>query len=492
MAKNPPSRHLSTHRRGFLRALGIGAAAPAIVGASALRADSARGGQGGSGQGGKGTAKNVLFFVSDGMNVGTLSLTDLYSREFLDRRDPWVQLYLDRPDTTVGLMDMASADSPVTDSAAAASSWSSGQRIPNGALNVDAEGKRLEPLYEALGRFGKATGLVTTARITHATPAGFAASADSRGEEDAIAPQYRELGVEVLLGGGSVHFDPAKREDGIDLAAAYANDGYEFVRDRAGLLRSSESGTGGKLLGLFTESHLPYEIDRLHDKALKEAVPSLAEMTEAALRRFADRDEGFVLQIEGARVDHAGHANDLGAILGDQAAFGDALAVGLKWAEGRDDTLIVICTDHGCGGPNLNGVGSGYRESGTRFSKIGAAKSSVGALVPTLVEIGSSRPGDLAEVAGEALGFEMTSEAGADLASLLRELESAGRDLTPERLSPVLSPYQSGPCGVTWNSSQHTGDFVEIAALGPASASLPRFVSNTDIRPWLLEAMGLA
>lgn len=483
------SSSVSWSRRNFLRSIGVGGAAgvvattpaqPLAAGSTTAPPPVIRA---------NGRAKNVLMYVSDGMNVGTLSLTDLFLREFNDKADPWMRLYKEYPDLVArGLMDVASADSPVTDSAAISSCWSSGQRVPNGRINMDADDNRLTPLYETLRAKGKATALVTTARVTHATPAGFASVVRNRGQEDDIAPQYRELGVDVILGGGLRHFEAGTRRDDLDIIARYRADDYHIATDRSQML---EGKSARRMLGLFHNDHLPYHLDWLHSGDLQKTVPTLAEMTSTAIDLLADRPEGFVMQIEAARVDHAGHLNDLGAIIHDQIAFGEALEVGLRFALERDDTLVIITTDHGCGGPNLNGVGSGYRDSGPRFRNIVKAKRSFEALADRLARQDGADDDDISAQVESALGLELSSSQRRDAVEIINALKGEDR-LSAPRLVSLLSGVQSNTCGVSWNSTSHTGDLVEIAAVGPGSEALRPFIDNRYIRPWILSATGTA
>jgi alkaline phosphatase len=113
-------------------------------------------------------------------------------------------------------------------------------------------------------------------------------------------------------------------------------------------------------LGIFSAGHLPFEIDRQHDASLAESVPSLSEMALAALSRGLAQDQPFLLQVEGLRVDHAAHFNDIGALLGGQLAFDDALAAVLAAVAGRDGILVVVTSDHGNANPGLSGLGDAY------------------------------------------------------------------------------------------------------------------------------------
>jgi alkaline phosphatase len=169
--------------------------------------------------------RGVVFMISDGMSPGVLSLAEAYSQLTRQRTTQWWQL-LNNPTATRGLMDNASANSLVTDSAAASSAWGGGQRVNNGSINVKPDGKEITPIAALLRKKNAAIGLVTTATVTHATPAGFAASISSRSDEQLIAPQYLER-VDIILGGGSGYFDAKQRGDQQDLAGDFKKSGYE-------------------------------------------------------------------------------------------------------------------------------------------------------------------------------------------------------------------------------------------------------------------------
>lgn len=115
--------------------------------------------------------KNIIFLVSDGMSIGTLNMANLYSERILGKTTKWIELYQQNK-VSRGLMDMASASSIVTDSAAASSSWGSGYRVKNGSINVSVDNENLSPIWDKFKKAGKKVGCVTTVPITHATPAG--------------------------------------------------------------------------------------------------------------------------------------------------------------------------------------------------------------------------------------------------------------------------------------------------------------------------------
>ena len=180
--------------------------------------------------------KGIVFCVSDGMSQGVLSMTEAFSKQLRGKGTAWWEL-MSGQKAVMGLMDTASATSMVTDSAAASSAWGGGKRVPNGKINVDVDGKHRESIGETVHKEGVKIGLVSTASITHATPAGFAATVPSRGQEDRIAEQYLNR-VDVILGGGSKFFDKNGRKDKKDLAGEFAKANYEVVGSRDELLKS--------------------------------------------------------------------------------------------------------------------------------------------------------------------------------------------------------------------------------------------------------------
>ncbi|MES2573159.1 MAG: alkaline phosphatase [Verrucomicrobiota bacterium] len=365
-------------RRSFLTRSGLAAAAATVSGAPHI-ARSAEVLLSTPGQ----KPNRIIHLVSDGMSSGTLTCADLFSQLTRNRPLTWTQLFRN-PLARLAMMNTRSLNSMVTDSSAASSAWGSGSRVVNGTVNILPDGKLLTPLYALFADAGWKTGLVTTAEITHATPAGFAAAIKSRGNSDAIAVQYLDRRIDVLLGGGSPFFDPKKRKDKRDLRADFAAAGYTVVHDRATLIASP---VDTRLLGTFAEGHLPYTLDRRHNLKLDETVPSLSRMTRIALERLG-RSEKFILQIEGARIDHAAHNSDAAAALHDQIALDQALDVCLEFQQKHPDTLIVVTTDHANSNLGLTGMGGGYRTSSQRFATTRNARMSFPEILSRLEKAG--------------------------------------------------------------------------------------------------------
>ena len=204
----------------------------------------------------------IIHMVADGMAMATLSMADHLSRAVRGRGLTWMSLY-NQPTAVPAYMDVRSLNSLVTDSSASSCAWGSGSRIVNGTVNVLPDGTILTPLYTLFGQAGWKRALVTTTEITHATPAGFAASGLKREAAESIAVQYLERGIEVLLGGGQKFFDPAKRKDKRDLVPDFQKAGYQVFKTAK---EFSAAKSDGKWLGIFYNSHLPFTVDWNQDR----------------------------------------------------------------------------------------------------------------------------------------------------------------------------------------------------------------------------------
>ncbi len=424
--------------------------------------------------------------ISDGMSPGVLTLAEAYSQLTRQRGTNWCRLINDRA-ATCGLMDTASANSMVTDSAAASSAWGGGQRVNNGAINVSPSGSEITPIAAILKKNSNARiGLVTTATVTHATPAGFAASVNSRGNEHEIAPQYLDR-VDIILGGGSGFFDGAQRPDKRDLRGAFSNAGYQLVRDRTGLL----AATGKRLLGTFTAGHLPFSIDRDHDAGIAARIPTLTEMAQAALSRCLEAQQPFLLQIEGARIDHAAHLNDIAGLLGDQLAFDDAIGAVLAMTAGRNDILVVVTSDHGNSNPGLNGMGSGYNESTQRFGRIRRIKASHERV---FAEWGAIKDGgdprQLSDLILRHLDFQPKTDELDALLNILHKNQIVEWNHQLEKPEGLLGQIAGNHTGIGWTGTTHTSDHTLISAIGPQAHRFAGMVRNSDVFGHLVEMLG--
>ncbi len=432
--------------------------------------------------------KNIIFMVSDGMSLGALSMAEPFSHRVRGRGTHWYRMMQDSAHAH-GFFETHSLNSLVTDSAAAASAWGSGSRVFNGSLNVLPDGTPLEPIAVILKQSGRRVGLVTTTQLTHATPAGFAVQQASRNDHADIAPQYLDR-VDVLMGGGVEYFDPALREDGRDLFAAYRDAGYAVWNSREQLSGAAPD----KVLGLFWEGHVPYTVDWRQSEAMQAKVPTLAEMTRVALQSLSRGDQGFLLQAEGGRVDHAAHANDAAGLLWDQLAFDDAIEVALEYVSKDPDTLLVITTDHGNSNPGLNGQGSAYRDTDDAFELLTHAKASyevLGGEFKKLAAEDKLSSDVVRDRIKDALQITLTEREANAIFGVLSGDPPYELYRAHANAAGIMGQAIGNHTGVGWTSVSHTQDLAPITAIGPGRERFSGLLKNTDAFGRMLELFGL-
>ena len=424
--------------------------------------------------------RNIIFMVSDGMSAGVPTIAEPFSQRLRKRGTHWHRLMRDRG-VVHGQLSTRSLDSLVTDSSAASSAWGSGSRVDNAALNVLPDGTKLTPIATLLTNANRRVGLVTTDVMTGATPAGFACVSPSRKLYDDLALQYQDC-VDVILGGGRRYFDPLSRADHLDLIGLYQKGGYDFLADRAAVLSRPPSGRQ-RVLGLFDEMQMPYTIDHMQSDVLRAKAPTLAEMSRYALRVLSSSPDGFFIMIEGARIDHAAHVNDAGAMMWDQLAFDDAIGEALAFIEHRDDTLLVISSDHGNGNPGLVGMGKHYHDTDACFEVFTQAKASFAMLFHALASPASM--GDKAAVHGyikENFAVDLTPEETAVITRALatRRFED---DLWEEQRTwfGALSQALANRTGLAFNAHSHTADNVICTALGPGAEAFSGLTEHPEV-----------
>ncbi|MCW5942638.1 MAG: alkaline phosphatase [Fimbriimonadaceae bacterium] len=428
--------------------------------------------------------KNVIFMVADGMAASVPTMAD-HLRQLRDGKHTFWAECLKKPGFVRAWQDTRSLSSLVTDSAAASSTWGSGRWVWNGALNSFPDGTELKTLTKIMSEHGVRCGLVTTTTITHATPAGFAVSVPSRDLEPIIATKYLNAGVDVLMGGGDRFFSPERRADKTDVYAAFAKAGYNVVKSRDDVLGLRSP----KILGVFSDSHLPYTVDRDNDPAIAKKVPTLAEMTKAAIANLSGGKQGFLLQVEGGKVDHGAHANDLAALLYDQLAFDDAVRAAIEFAQKDGETMVVVTSDHATGGVALNGAGNEYFDSTAGLLSVGGMKASFEKLSPLLKDAG---PSTVQDVVQDRLGLKLSADDAATIVAIMKGDTPFKPSIfyrgTTQSLAVILGNYSK----VTFTSGNHTSDVVMVMAYGPGSETIPGLVQNTSFFDLILATKGLA
>jgi alkaline phosphatase len=312
-------------------------------------------------------AKNIIFMVADGMGLAHVTAARIF------KNGPGGEsLHLETL-PTIGYQRTHSASDSLTDSAAAASAWASGEKFNNGEISChdnDQKG-RCEPapaptILEIAKAKGKVTGLVVTSTVTHATPAAFGSHVPSRRCEKEIARQYIQVTeVDVILGGGRKKFKSTEKQadecgTSGDFIADAERKGYQVVYTREALDGVVAKGSR-KILGLFTPKGKTPELFRLYpEKHYQTEEPTLPQMTTAALETVEKDEDGFFLLVEGSQIDWASHRNDVAYQIGETLAFDEAVKVVLDWINEkpnrRQNTLVIISADHETGGFAIRGA----------------------------------------------------------------------------------------------------------------------------------------
>jgi alkaline phosphatase len=401
----------------------------------------------------------------------------------------------------------------VTDSAAAATQIATGRLARNETLGLDVNGRDVESIVEWFESRGGATGLVTNMAVTHATPAAFATHQLSRYDpEHLLADQL--LGnpqIEVLLGGGARAFvlrghrtsealpgvPPALdgesvRTDERDLIAEARAGGYTIASDRVSLADGAQTAT--KLLGLFAAGNLPYVVDKRHDRLT--GIPSLAELTQAALQVLGRNDDGFFLMVEGGRIDYAGHDNDAGSLLQEILDFDEAVGVGARFGLENPQTLLLVTADHATGGfsftysaprePREWPLPSGDVYRPTHYYAGEAELRLLGRQIrsfDSIVRSSGTDPEKLRKDVESATGLELTPDEARRVISWNEGASSTDPHLalfenrTEALLARALTPQTS----VVWSTGGHTSDPVLTFGIGPGAEDLRGVYVNTHL-----------
>lgn len=320
--------------------------------------------------------EGLIFVVGDGMPLGVIKAMHQVRTRLYGEKRTTLYSKMKEDSTVLGYMSTESLSSIVTDSAPASVAWATGSKTLNRMMAILPDKRPLKTIMELVKEQGYACGLVTTTRITHATPAAWVTHQLERDKEEAIAMDYLKFKPEILLGGGSRFFDPSRRKDGVDLFKVFSEGGYDVVKERDKLLSSEILSSSKPLLGVFSSSHMSYYLDRLNQPDLGKKQPSLPEMTRMALEKLSRNPKGFILQVEAGRIDHANHSNDAWAAILDTYELDLTLAVIDEYLKVNPKTLVIVTSDHGNSGWGINGTGFEYNDSTEALKKYQLIKAS--------------------------------------------------------------------------------------------------------------------
>jgi alkaline phosphatase len=357
------------NRRELLKVLGAGAFLALLpgygLGGSASAFSPSRG-------------QGLIFIVGDGMPLGVIKGMHEIKTRVLGDKDSVFYSRMRDARSALGSSSTHSLSSIVTDSAPGSAAWSTGSKTSNRMLASLPDGRPLRTIMELLKDQGYACGLVTTARVTHATPAAWVSHQTDRDQEEKIALEYLKFKPDVLLGGGSRFFSPERRKDSLDLFKIFSEAGYDVIKERGNLLSTELAASQKPLLGTFSSSHLHYYLDRTHQDGLGNKEPALPEMTRLALQKLSRNPKGFILQVEAGRIDHANHNNDAWAAIQETCELDLTLSVVEEYLRENPKTLVIIASDHGTACFGINGTGPEYNDSTEALKNYQPIKASLG------------------------------------------------------------------------------------------------------------------
>ncbi|MCL1702220.1 alkaline phosphatase [Lysinibacillus sp. Bpr_S20] len=419
---------------------------------------------------------NVIMLVMDGSSNNAVTLSRWYKGQSLAMDE-----------ILSGAVRTYSADSAITDSAPAATALATGHKSNNkfvGVLpsvinspGVEQIAKKdayrpIANVLEGAKQQGKATGLIATSEIQHATPAGFSAHVRHRSQYDDIAEQQVYQNIDVVLGGGLESLTPGTtknaRKDGENLVDVLKKENYDIVKTRDELFQSKAS----KIWGSFAPGALAYDLDRAQTRASE---PTLAEMTSKAIETLKKNDNGFFLFVEGSKVDWAAHANDPIGMISDILSFDAAVKKAVDFAKEDGHTMVIVVTDHGNSGISMgNANTTGTYPSTPVFAYIDPLKKAKMTIEGALSQLKEDKS-NIVEVA--AL-YGLDNLSADEFATLQLATD------TEEEMVKMLA----NRANLGFTTGGHTGDDVFLYSFGPSK--ITGLVENTDIAYAMAKFMG--
>ncbi|MFZ7942885.1 alkaline phosphatase [Neobacillus sp. 19] len=405
--------------------------------------------------------KNVILLIGDGMGFSYTTGLRYFnhdSRKGLMNPTIFDQYF-------VGTQSTYSLDteSNITDSAAAGTALATGHKTYNGALGLNIDKQAVPTVLEYAKFRGKSTGLVGTSQVNHATLAAFASHVESREQYDQIADDYLDeridskQKIDVMLGGGTSYFVRNDR----NLVEEFAKNHFGYVTDLQELVTNKTE----QLLGLFAPVELPKQIDR------DATVPSLSQMTKAALQRLKQNPNGFFLLVEGSQIDWAGHDNDIVGAMSEVKDFEAAFKAAIQFASDREDTIVIATADHSTGGMSIDRNGN-YKWNPSVIKSITST--------PLVIARRLHETKDLTTLQHH-MPFDLHEE---DLKTIQATLEMEVED-TRQALINIINHYSS----TGWTTKGHTGEDVPVYAYGLNRHLFSGRMENSDIPRILFRIM---
>jgi alkaline phosphatase len=430
--------------------------------------------------------KNVILLIADGAGVAHFTLSRWYNGGGPLAMDEW----------TCGLLRTYGANTPLTDSAPAATAFATGFKSFSGFVGVlpekasmwgidpqqgaDADSRPLVTVLEAAKLAGKATGIVVTCEVPHATPAAFSAHHIRRKDFEAIIEQQVYNRIDVVLAGGAMYLEPQNRKDGEDLTAVLRQKGYQLVCTREEMLRVSSR----RVWGLFAKQDIANDLDRTAEE------PSLAEMTAKAIAILSRNKKGFFLMAEGSKIDWAAHDNEPVGVVSEVLAFNQAVQTAIDFARRDGDTAVIVVSDHGTGGLSI-----GDREVNSLAERPGLsvfidplqrARHTAEGVEKALLAAADLSTEAISTLVSKEYGLKLTAEELARVQDYF-----ANRHKDQYGLAAIIGPILSRVAYLGWTTDGHTGEDVPFSIFHPRGYRLTGVVQNTAIAWYIDEILNL-
>ncbi|PEI43331.1 alkaline phosphatase [Bacillus pseudomycoides] len=423
--------------------------------------------------------KNVIMMVMDGTSSSATTLARWYKG---------APLALDQ--IVSGGVRTYSAESAITDSAPAATALATGNKsnssyvgvlpsvVNSPGLEQIKEEDKFRPVanvLEGAERSGRATGIIATSEIQHATPAGFSAHHVIRKNFEVIGEQQVYQNIEVVLGGGKAVLQPAAssgiRQDNEDLIKVIQDKGYDFVETKDALLNSKSD----KIWGSFSNAALAFDMDR---EATNPEQPTLSQMTRKAIQTLSKDKDGFFLFVEGSKPDWAAHANDPIGMISDVLAFDAAVAEALQFAKKDGNTMVIALADHGNSGIS---IGNKNTTKGYDTTPVSAYIAPLKKAKMTLEGATNKLKDDLSNIKEVAALYGLDNLTDDEKEKLKAAQKKAD-------VGPILTKLLANRANIGFTTGGHTGEDVFLYSYGPGKPY--GFVQNTDIAKTMAKAMG--
>ena len=415
-------------------------------------------------------AKNVIMLIADGMSTEAITLA---------RHTKGDSLAMD--EISVGSVITSWANGPITDSAPGGTVYAAGEKTNNKYIGTSVNDTPMASILEGAESVGKATGIVATSEITHATPGDFTAHTNNRKYYNQILQQQINQDMEVVLGGGFNKPSGFSSEVSTDEFESYyeeqvnniKEEGFDFITTKDQLT----SYDGDKLWGSFADADLKYDFDRQSDN--DNVQPSLAEMTNKAIEVLNKDEDGFFLMVEGSKVDWAAHANNTVGIVSDILAFDEAVKAAIEFAKTDGNTVVVVTTDHGNSGIT---IGSSYYNENIESYDKATYENTTDLLKNATIteerfnEIASGKSNDeIKAIAKKYYGIDLNDEELAIVKGEQGEGRQVGiREVIARRV------------GIGYTTGGHTGEQIYLGVYAPSDVELLEgVVDNTEVNKYM-------